>query len=143
MAKRHWNHRIITRLNHYELAGELYTDRLFDIAEVHYKGKKVESYGDIHLLKNLEDVAALKWTHEQIASAFDKPVLDVDNWPHEYIDYESWVGKEVIKKSGKPFKSSKKIGKVEELAVNLNSSKQAFIMDDDSIVDCYICKLND
>lgn len=58
----------------------------------------------------------------------------IDEWPN-------WVNHEVIKHSGKPFKSGKKIGVVKELTTNPYSNKKAFKMDDDSIVDCHQCKL--
>lgn len=59
---------------------------------------------------------------------------DADNWIH-------WVGFNVSKRSNKPFKSGKHIGLVKEYTINPNSGKNAFKMDDDSIVDCYQVKL--
>jgi hypothetical protein len=58
----------------------------------------------------------------------------INNW-------NEWVNLKVTKHSDKPFKSGKKIGIITELTVNPFSGKQAFKMDDDSIVDCYQVKL--
>ncbi len=55
--------------------------------------------------------------------------------------YNEWIGQEITKFSNKPFKSGKKIGVVKSLTINLNSDKIAFIMNDDSVVDCFKCKL--
>ena len=46
----------------------------------------------------------------------------------------------VCKKSGKPFKSGKKINRVKGTVMNPNTGKPAFtFFDDDSVVDQYIC----
>jgi hypothetical protein len=55
--------------------------------------------------------------------------------------YHLWVKQEVKKFSNKPFKSGKKIGIIKGLTLNENSHKTAFIMDDDSVVDCFRCEL--
>ena len=59
---------------------------------------------------------------------------DKDNWKY-------WVGNEIVKHSGKPFKSGLKIGIPNGMGINPNSGKQAFIMDD-CYVDCYQCKFH-
>jgi len=53
----------------------------------------------------------------------------------------SWVDKEIIKHSGKPFKSGYKKGTIISININPNSNKIAFLMDDDSVVDYYQTKL--
>jgi len=58
-------------------------------------------------------------------------------------DWDRWVGFNVVKHSNKPFKSGLQIGLVMGTTINPNSNKQAFIMDDDSIVDCHQVKLID
>ena len=55
-------------------------------------------------------------------------------------EWLSWVNEEIIKKSGKPFKSGAKIGKVVEMTINPYSDKLAFKMCDKSIVDCHQCE---
>jgi len=56
-------------------------------------------------------------------------------------DASHLVGKQVYKLSGKPFKSGEKINTVDELTVNPNTNKVAFtFLEDDSIVDAFICR---
>lgn len=50
--------------------------------------------------------------------------------------WDTWVGVEVEKHSGKPFKSGLKIGTPMSTTINPHSGKKAFLMDDGSIVDC-------
>jgi hypothetical protein len=57
-------------------------------------------------------------------------------------NYNDWVGKQIVKRSKKPFKSTLKIGTVKSLDINPNTNKQAFsFLEDDSLVDCQQCKL--
>lgn len=56
-------------------------------------------------------------------------------------DWPSWIGKEVVKHSNKPFKSGEKIGVPKELCLNQYSGKQGFKMNDKSVVDCHQCRL--
>ena len=55
------------------------------------------------------------------------------------IDYSTWVGGDVLKKSGKPFKCGAKMVKVKSVTVNEHSGKDAFVMEDGSVVDCRAC----
>lgn len=57
------------------------------------------------------------------------------------MEYKSWLNSEIEKKSGKPFKSGLKIGTPLQMTVNSYTFKVAFLMDDDSVVDCTQCKL--
>jgi hypothetical protein len=59
---------------------------------------------------------------------------DQDNWT-------SYIGQKIIKHSGKPFKSGEKIGTPLEMTVNEHSGREAFKMDDGSVVDCFQTKL--
>lgn len=59
---------------------------------------------------------------------------DKDNW-------QSWIGKEIIKYSQKPFKNGKQINIVVSMKTNPNSNKIGFEVEDGSIVDCHQCKL--
>ena len=52
-----------------------------------------------------------------------------------------WIGHRITKHSGKPFKSKNTIGIPTCVVTNPNSCKQAFLMDDGSIVDCHQTKL--
>lgn len=56
-------------------------------------------------------------------------------------EWSSWLGKEIIKHSNKPFKSGFKTGVPKEMVINEHSNKEAFIMNDGSVVDCYQCTL--
>lgn len=64
--------------------------------------------------------------------------MKVDKFEH-MKDWVNWINHEIIKHSGKPFKSGEKIGIPKELTINPYSNKQAFKMDDGSIVDCHQC----
>lgn len=59
------------------------------------------------------------------------------------MDYSEWIGKKIKKVSGKPFKSTLKIGTPMSICFNKYSRKQAFRMDDGSVVDCHVCELGD
>jgi hypothetical protein len=61
-------------------------------------------------------------------------IVDEVNWP-------SYIGKDIEKHSGKPFKCGLKVVKVVSLTTNSNTNKPAFLVSDGSIVDCYQCKL--
>jgi len=60
----------------------------------------------------------------------------IDIWP-------DWIGKPIIKKSGKPFKSGLKTGTPKDITINENSGELGFLMDDGSVVNCDICKLKE
>jgi len=68
------------------------------------------------------------------------------NRPHQLlmdsvINAQEMIGKRVYKKSGKPFKSTEKVNTVSGVTINPNTNKKAFTFEeDDSIVDCFICK---
>ncbi len=65
----------------------------------------------------------------------------VDKFEHSN-DWENWVGLQIIKRSGKPFKSGEKVGIVESVEINPNSDKKAFRMkEDQTLVDCHQCQL--
>ena len=55
--------------------------------------------------------------------------------------WESWIGKQVVKRSGKPFKSKEKVGIPLAITVSLKSGKESFEMNDGSVVDCYQIQL--
>lgn len=59
------------------------------------------------------------------------------------INYANWIGKTVIKHSGKPFKSGEITAKATALTTNPHSGKQGFEIDGNAknIVDCYQVKL--
>ena len=60
------------------------------------------------------------------------------------MDYQNWIGKSIVKKSKKPFQSGNKIGTVVGIEINPQSpnGELGFKMkEDDSIVNCKLCKL--
>lgn len=76
-----WNHRVVTRL--------VKKIRLFDIAEVYYIDGIPESYYSVgSCLSEWDEVGYLKGTYDKIASAFEKPIIDLDNFPNEFEDNE-------------------------------------------------------
>lgn len=88
-----WNYRIGTKVFSYK---EKFKDinkklanrpdqRLFSIIEVYYdKDGKAESYAEINALSDWENLKDLKSTYELIDGAFDKPIINLDNFPNEY-----------------------------------------------------------
>ena len=74
-------------------------------------------------------------------------VLDVTEWRLATIQeaekqYQSWAGKSVKKRSGKPFKSGQKVATIRSTACNPYSHKLAFFfMEDDSVVDTFCVDL--
>lgn len=71
----------------------------------------------------------------------DKTVTNIYNVELEM--YKEMVGKEIVKKSGKPFKNTEKIDIVKELSVNPHTNKPAFIMSCGEFVDAHMCKVNE
>ena len=60
----------------------------------------------------------------------------------EYQDeWDAWVGKKVIKFSGKPFKSGEIIETPTTMVINPHSNKLGFGFPDETIVDCHQCRL--
>ena len=67
---------------------------------------------------------------------------DFNNFPN-WKTYSQWIGKSILKKSGKHFKSGKKVGMIKSLVLHEHlNNVLAFKMDDESVVRCGICKLN-
>lgn len=55
---------------------------------------------------------------------------------------KDWIGKKVVKRSRKPFKSGLIEATVKGTCINHNSGKDAFTFEeDDSVVDAFICRL--
>ena len=55
--------------------------------------------------------------------------------------YNDLVGKEVSKKSGKPFKSGKKVNTVKGITIHKETNHSAFeFFEDDSQVECWRCE---
>ena len=91
-----WNYRVGTKIFSYKktFGGEGGNQklaaspdvRLFSIVEVYYSKKnKPNGYAESCSLKDWESMEDLKGTYDLIAGAFTKPILDLDNFPNEYI----------------------------------------------------------
>ena len=55
--------------------------------------------------------------------------------------WSNWVNKQITKHSNKPFKGGSWTATVVELTTNPYSGKEAFKLDNDSVVDCHQTKL--
>lgn len=74
-----WNFRIGTKKD------AKTNTRLFSVIECYYdSGHNPNGYGIKNILENWETPDELKWTMKKVLTAFDKPVLDLDNFPNEY-----------------------------------------------------------
>ena len=86
-----WNYRVCTRIFSYKKEfpkapemSKMEDQRIFSILEVYYdKDGNVNGYIDEtkNSLAAWEDYDDLKGTHELMKLAFEKPILDLDNWP--------------------------------------------------------------
>ena len=88
-----WNYRIGTKVQKVKLDKKtVYKERLFFIFECYYNENKIPNgYPEkIDKLKfpnplaNWTTMKDLKGTYKLIEKAFDKPIIDLDNWPNEY-----------------------------------------------------------
>jgi hypothetical protein len=66
----------------------------------------------------------------------------------EHSEYSHMIGKKVSKvrkdRVPKPFKSGFKVNTVKEITINPNTQKPAFLfIEDDSVVDCHICSIQE
>jgi hypothetical protein len=91
--KHYWNHRIVTEMkpdvmDRDSLGNTKFISksfRVFSITEVHYEDDKPVAYGmDMNVMSGWETLKDLKGTYDMLASAFEKPVLDKNNWPNEW-----------------------------------------------------------
>jgi len=82
--KSYWNYRVLTRLIPFK-EGEEEKWREFFIAEVHYKDGKPSGYGaEKTLTSGWETVKDLKWTVKHLKEAFEKPIIDANNFPKKW-----------------------------------------------------------
>lgn len=71
-----------------------------------------------------------------------KEFLETEQEVEETNEWANWLGKKIMKKSKKPFKSKKIVGISNEIVINPHSGKFAFFMEEDkSVVDCRQCML--
>lgn len=56
--------------------------------------------------------------------------------------YIKWIGKQVAKESGKPFKNGDKVVTINDICINPNTGLPAFKFEENStIVDCHQCQV--
>jgi len=88
-----WNFRIGTKIFSYketfkdtdEKLTKRPDERHFSIIEVYYdKDDNIIAYGEVNPLNNWDNMKDLKGTYDLIGDAFNKPILDLDNFPNEY-----------------------------------------------------------
>lgn len=88
-----WNYRICTHLFSYKKAfvnnpklAEQKDQRIFAIHEVYYNKDGVADgcHKNPVSLGGFEDVEDLKATVDMLHNAYEKPIIDLDNFPNEY-----------------------------------------------------------
>lgn len=81
-----WNYRVGTQI--LEVPKESRSSapdyRIFSVVEVYYRNGKAESWGKTNVLSSWEAMKGLKASHRLAKKAFDKPIIDLDNFPEEY-----------------------------------------------------------
>lgn len=87
MSKRHFNFRVLTKKLDNSNSVFFKNDRIFGVYEVHYEDDKPTSYSeDALLIRNWDSIKDLQFTVDKLQHAFSKPILDIDNWPNEFVD---------------------------------------------------------
>jgi hypothetical protein len=77
----------------------------------------------------------------QLLWAYKAPNWEVKTF-HNKDNYRTWLGKNIHKRSNKPFKNGEKVDIPMRLLLNEQSGKVGFLLSD-SIVDCHQCELLD
>jgi len=75
-----------------------------------------------------------------IETLYEELVEDL-NYVEKEVGWREWLHKAIVKESGKPFKSGKKIGTPIHMTIHHKLNIPAFEMDDGSIIECRRCKL--
>lgn len=87
-----WNYRVGTRIFSYAKEFEntdsnlkdIPNARLFSIIEVYYDKNGIPQGHVNASVKDWDSYEDLVGTHNLMAQAFQKPILDLDNWPNEW-----------------------------------------------------------
>ncbi len=76
MGKSHWNYRVAKTIS----GGE----SLFLIIECYYNENGIaDRYVNGNILANWSEYEDLKGTYSLLGKAFEKPIIDLDNFPNE------------------------------------------------------------
>ena len=95
-----WNYRMATKVYSYkkkfkgknEKLADNPDTRLFSIVEVYYDNKGIPNgYTEPNPLSNWEELSDLMGTYKLIGEALDKPIIDLDNFPNEWIEPKDGV----------------------------------------------------
>jgi len=76
--KTHWNYRVFTKFH------KEHDSRTFYVTECYYTNGVLDGYStkeNFYEFDSLEDVMS---THKLISEAFNKPIIDADNFPNEW-----------------------------------------------------------
>jgi hypothetical protein len=77
---RYWNYRVGTRLVKHILRDEMWREYL--IIECHYENKVPKSYGESVKMNGYEELHELKSANSLMSTAFEKDVINLDNFPN-------------------------------------------------------------
>lgn len=75
----YWNYRVGTRLQKHPLRDEMWREYL--IIECHYKNDIPHSYGESVKMNGYEELDDMKSANSLMSGAFDKDIIDLDNFP--------------------------------------------------------------
>lgn len=102
--KRHWNYRIMAKKVFFKSVVEVQ----YGIHEVHYKDDIPSGFtenpislstSNSHFNSDFDPVEFLIWQIDALKIACEKPILDADNFPLEYIAYSRKKKLEMIEKN--------------------------------------------
>lgn len=79
---RYWNYRVGTRLQKHPLRDEMW--REFLIIECHYENDVPRSYGESVKMNGYEELHEMKSANLLMAGAFEKEVLNLDDFPNTF-----------------------------------------------------------
>lgn len=78
----YWNYRVGTRLQKHPLRDEMWREYL--IIECHYENEIPRSYGESVKMNGYEELHEMKNANRLMSTAFEKEVLDLDNFPNVF-----------------------------------------------------------
>lgn len=71
---------------------------------------------------------------------YKKDIQHIPNIKEEDIN-EKLIGKTIVKRSCRPFKSGSKLAIVKGLSIHKVTGKPSFILEDESIIEAKMCKI--